>query len=105
MLLPLSDDLMRPHHGSSPPSRPRLDLLLPDPSAVPTGHGQRYAGIKNPTLRKFARDVNGATGVPAVPRVGDQVPGRTELQGTYAHMVTFTIELELFFDAKAARSW
>ncbi|AQK83966.1 40S ribosomal protein S4-3 [Zea mays] len=29
MLLPLSDDLMRPHHGSSPPSRPRLDLLLP----------------------------------------------------------------------------
>ncbi|ONM21100.1 40S ribosomal protein S4-3 [Zea mays] len=29
MLLSLSDDLMRPHHGSSPPSRPRLDLQLP----------------------------------------------------------------------------
>jgi hypothetical protein len=90
---------------ASPRSAAAGDLLLPDPSAVPTGHNQRYAGIKNPTLRKIARDVNGAAGVPAVPRAGDQVSGRTKLQGTYAHMVTFTIELELFFDAKAARSW
>jgi hypothetical protein len=31
-------------------------------------------------------DLEGGTaGVPAVPRAGDQVPGRTELQGRYAH--------------------